>query len=61
MNVNINKASTKDLEKIVNIGPKRAVAIQENRPFKDLYELSKVPQIGKKRMEAILKEGIAVV
>ncbi len=59
--VNLNKSSVKDLQKIVHIGVKRAAKIVENRPLRDLYELSKVVGLGKKRMDDIIKQEIEIV
>lgn len=58
--VNLNKSSLEDLQKIIHIGIKRAAKIVENRPFRDLYELSQVLGLGKKRMDDIIKQDITV-
>lgn len=58
--VNVNKASEKDLQKIKGVGPVRAKKMIENRPFRDLYELSKIAGIGKKRMDAIINQDILI-
>lgn len=58
--ININKASLQDLQSLKGIGPVRAHEIAENRPYKDVYELSKVWGLGKKRMDAIIKQGVRV-
>lgn len=57
--VNINKASAKDLCRLIHIGKKRAEKIIANRKFKDIYELSKIAGLGTKRMEDIIAQGIA--
>lgn len=59
MKIDINKASYEDLQKIIHIGPKRARMIIEMRLFKDMYELSNVPGLGKKRMNDIIAQGLA--
>lgn len=63
--VNINTADGPDLEKIIHIGPIRAGEIIKKqifaRPFKDIYELSKILGLGQKRMDDIIKQGIATV
>lgn len=59
--VNINSATEKELDQLVHIGPIRAVAIINNRPYKDVYELSKVFQLGTKRMADIISQGLVVV
>ena len=61
MEVNLNKSSVKDLQKIIHIGAKRATKIVESRPLKDLYELSKVYGLGKKRMDDIIKQDEIVI
>jgi competence ComEA-like helix-hairpin-helix protein len=57
--VNINRASLKDLQRIVHIGPKRAGKIIARRPFRDIFELSNVLGLGEKRMKAILAQVFA--
>lgn len=59
--ININKATQEQLTGIIHIGPVRASLIIKNRPYKDLYELSRVPQLGKKRMDDIVKQKLAIV
>jgi DNA uptake protein ComE-like DNA-binding protein len=59
--VNINKAQYAILLQIIHIGKKRAEKIIANRPYKDIHELSKVIGLGKKRMDDIITQGIAVV
>lgn len=58
--INVNKAPEKDLQKIKGVGPVRAKKIIENRPFRDLYELSKIAGLGKKRMDAIINQDILI-
>lgn len=59
--ININQASAEDLQKITNIGPKRAEDVIANRPYKKLDELSKVNGIGEVRLQEIKEEGLACV
>ncbi len=59
--VNLNNCSEKDLQKIIHIGEVRAKKIISRRPFKDIYELSNVLGLGKKRMDAIFAQGIIEV
>jgi len=59
--VNLNRASEKELTEIVNIGKVRAKLIVENRPFKDIYELSSLLGLGTKRMAAIINQNIITV
>lgn len=58
--INVNKAPEKDLQKIKGVGPLRAKKIIENRPFRDIYELSKIAGLGKKRMDAIINQDILI-
>ena len=58
--ININKATLQQLQSLTGVGPVRAHEIVENRPYKDVYELSKVPGLGKKRMDSIIKQGVVV-
>ena len=55
--VNINKATSAELQVVKGIGPKRAQAIEDyrnkNGKFKLLDDLANVKGIGKKRLEKI--------
>jgi DNA uptake protein ComE-like DNA-binding protein len=53
--LNVNKATADELTQIVHIGKIRAQKIIDNRPFRDIYELSKILGIGEKRMYEILE------
>ena len=61
--ININNASSEDLQKLPRIGPKVAQRIidfrKQNGPFKKIEELMKVRGIGEKTF-AKLKDLIAV-
>jgi DNA uptake protein ComE-like DNA-binding protein len=59
--VNINKAPLAILLQIIHVGYKRADKIIANRSYKDIHELSKVIGLGKKRMDDIIAQGIAIV
>lgn len=59
--INLNTAKKDELEKIKHIGKKRSEKIINNRPFKDIYELSSVKGLGKKRMDDILKQNIIII
>ncbi len=54
--ININKATSVELQKITHIGVKRAAKIIELRPFKDVYELSNILGLGTKRMNDIFNQ-----
>jgi DNA uptake protein ComE-like DNA-binding protein len=59
--VNINTGTEKELISIIHIGPVRAKHIISNRPYKDLYELSTIPGLGKTKIDSIIQEGKAHV
>jgi len=59
--INVNKADAERLQELIHIGPKRAELIIKNRPYRDLHELSKVPGLGRKRMEDLIREGLVVL
>jgi len=58
--VNLNTASEKELQKIIHIGPRRAKKIINRRPYRDIYELSNVLGLGRKRMDEIFEQGIII-
>ncbi len=57
--ININRADQKSLQKIIHIGPVRSLDIITNRPFRDLFELSSIRGLGKKRMWDIINPDYA--
>ena len=59
--VNLNRASEKELQKIIHIGPVRAKKIIERRPYRDILELSKILGLGLIRMRQIFNQGIVEV
>lgn len=59
--VDINTASLKQLETLTGIGPIKAQAIIEARPFSSLDGLLKVKGIGEKTLEKIKTQGLAYV
>lgn len=59
--VDLNDASQKDLEKIIHIGPARAEAIVEARPFNSVDDLQRISGIGAQRLADIKEEGLACV
>ena len=46
--VNLNTATAGELESLPGIGPSKAAAIIENRPYATIDELERVPGIGAK-------------
>lgn len=59
--IDINRASKDELTQIIHIGPVMADMIIENRPYRDIYEISTVLGLGKKRMIDILEQDIVHV
>src|SRR5699024_2600916 len=59
--VDLNNASQKDLEQIIHIGPARAEAIVEARPFNSVDDLQRISGIGSQRLADIKEEGLACV
>lgn len=57
--VNINRATEQELQKIRFVGEKRAPLIIEGRPYRDLYELSKIKGFGKKTVDKVIADRIA--
>lgn len=57
--VNINKASTEELQEIIHIGPERAEELVKLRPFTSVDDLSRIKGIGPKRLEDIKKQAKA--
>ena len=58
LKIDINRASKDELTQIIHIGPIMADMIIENRPYRDIYEISTVLGLGKKRMNDILEQDI---
>lgn len=59
--VNINTATLDELQDIVHIGPARAQAIIDLRPFSSLDDLTRVSGIGPARLQDIKDQGVAYV
>ncbi|HLQ73285.1 MAG TPA: MBL fold metallo-hydrolase [Bacillota bacterium] len=57
--IDINNASTEELEKIIHVGPGRAEHIIKNRPYEDLAELNVINGLSDARVSEIIDEGIA--
>jgi len=59
--IDINSATSKELEKIVWVGPATAQKIIDGRPFETLDDLDKVKGIGATKLSDIKEEGLACV
>jgi len=59
--IDINSASATDLDKLYGIGPAKATAIINTRPFEKVDDLISVSGIGEKTLAAIKAEGLACV
>ena len=51
--INVNTASATELETLPGIGPSKAAAIIENRPFTRVEDLERVPGIGAKTVDQL--------
>ena len=51
--ININTATTAELESLPGIGPSKAAAIVANRPFSSIDDLERVPGIGARTLEQL--------
>jgi competence ComEA-like helix-hairpin-helix protein len=59
--ININNASSEELQGIIGIGPTYAARIIQNRPFETLDNLLQVKGIGEVTLAKIQEEGIACI
>lgn len=59
--VNINTASTEDLQQIIHIGEKTAAELVRLRPFQTLNDLLTLNGIGEKRLEDIKDQNLACI
>lgn len=59
--VNLNAASSEQLQRIVHIGPDRAAEIIRLRPFRSIDDLTRVSGIGPSRLADIKAQGLACV
>ncbi len=59
--IDINSASAEELDKLYNIGPAKADAIINSRPFDSVDNLINISGIGEKTLEGIKNQGLACV
>ena len=59
--MDINTASLEELDKIKHIGPVRAAALVELRPFRSVDDMERINGISRERVQEIKAEGIACV
>jgi len=59
--IDINTATLVELDKIYGVGPVKAQAIINTRPFVSVNELIKVPGIGELTLDKILDQGLVCV
>ena len=59
--IDINLASSAELQEVEGIGTSLAEAITKERPFKTIEELDKIKGIGKGKISAIKEQGLACV
>jgi competence protein ComEA len=57
--ININTASAAELETLPGIGPSKAAAIIENRPYTTVDDLTRVPGIGEKTVDQLRELVVA--
>jgi competence ComEA-like helix-hairpin-helix protein len=51
--ININSATQEELEKLPGIGPVTAAKIIQFRPYSSVFDIQRVPGIGKKKYEQL--------
>lgn len=59
--VDINQAAADALTGIIHVGPARAEAIIEGRPWSSVASLRRVPGLSRERVEEIASQGLACV
>lgn len=59
--ININTATSEEIEQIVHIGEERAEDLIALRPYISIEDLSRIKGIGEARIEDIKEEGLACV
>lgn len=59
--IDINSASSDELDKLTGIGPSTAEKIIDSRPYETLQDLTKVYGIGESKLQDIKSQGLACV
>lgn len=59
--IDINTASSQELQRIIHIGPARAESLMMLRPFRSVDDLTRVSGIGPGRLADIKAQGVACV
>lgn len=59
--IDLNSASSKDLEKITWVGPATAEKIIDGRPWDSLDDLIEIKGIGEVKLNAIKEQGLACI
>jgi DNA uptake protein ComE-like DNA-binding protein len=59
--ININTASSEDLQRIVHMGPERATQLISLRPFRSIDDMTRISGIGPSRLQDIKNQGLACV
>lgn len=59
--IDINHGSLEQVEKIIHIGPERAMDLIELRPYDSVDDLLRIKGIGPSRIKDIQSEGLACV
>jgi competence protein ComEA len=57
--IDVNRASTDELERLPRIGPALAARIVAHRPFASVDELTRVPGIGPRTLEGLRAHAVA--
>ena len=58
--IDLNKASPEELEKIPGVGSKRAEEIIQNRPYQNMEDLKRVPGFSDELIQTLQREGATV-
>lgn len=56
--IDLNRASAQQLDRLPNVGPARAAAIIDRRPWQSASQLTRIKGIGKGRLKQILSSGL---